>query len=259
MVDNDSADGSAAMVETEFPDARLIKPGANLGYAAGNNLAFGHAQGDWLLTLNPDTEFQDDSLSLACDALAEQPKAGCLAVRLVGPDGRTQRSVRGFPTPLGVMGQALGIDRLAPGSVWGSYSLPQFDYDRPGPAPQPMGTFLLFRREALAAVGDPRAPFDEKFPIFFNEVDLLYRLHKSGWSCWYEPRAHVLHHHGASTRQVRKSMVWESHRSLVRYFDKHLTGPARLWLPLVWLLATLSALVRAKGVYAGFRAQRDDL
>lgn len=259
MVDNDSSDGSAAMVETEFPDARLFRPGKNLGYAAGNNLAFSHAQGELLLTLNPDTEFEDDTLARACAALAKQPRAGSLAVRLVGPDGRTQRSVRGFPTPLGVMGQALRLDHLFPDSVLGSYSLPKFDYDRPGPAPQPMGTFLLFRREALAMVGDPCAPFDEQFPIFFNEVDLLYRLDRAGWPCWYEPSGHVWHHHGASTRQVRKSMVWESHRSLVRYLRKHLAGPERLWLPLVWLLATLSALVRAKGFYAGFRAQCDDL
>jgi GT2 family glycosyltransferase len=259
VVDNASADGSAEMVEREFPEVRLIRSDSNLGYAAGNNLAFSMAQGSLVLTLNPDTEFEDDSLSRACALIEARPKTGCLAVRLVDPAGRIQRSVRGFPTLTGVAGAVLGLDRVAPGSVWGSYSLRGFDYDAPGPAPQPMGTFLLFRREALESVGDPRAPFDESFPIFFNEVDLLFRLSMAGWECWYEPHAHVVHHHGASTRQVRKSMVWESHASLVRYFRKHLSGASRLLLPFVWLVATLSAFVRAKGVYAGFRTQRDRL
>jgi GT2 family glycosyltransferase len=117
-----------------------------------------------------------------------------------------------------------------------------------------MGTFVLFRRKALEAVGDPSAPFDEDFPIFFNDVDLLKRLADKGWPCWYSAAGHVVHHHGASTGQAnRKAMVWESHKSLVRYFRKHLAFPGRLLLPLIALAAYAAAFVRAKGYHAGFR------
>ena len=191
--------------------------------------------------------------------LRQRKNYGVLGLRLVGPDKNAQNSVRGFPTILGVIGTWAKLDRIFPASLLGSYSLPNFDYDSDGPAPQPMGTFLLFRRTALETVGDPQKPFDESFPIFFNEVDLLFRLNQAGWPCWYSAGAHVLHHHGASTRQVKKSMIWESHRSLVRYFRKHLKGPSRLLIPIIAGAAWIAALARAKGYHAGFRPEHNNL
>lgn len=259
VVDNASTDGSPEMMELEFPQWRLIRSGSNLGYAAGNNLAFNVASGEYLLTLNPDTEFEDDSLTTALETLVGRPEYGVLGLKLIGPDKTVQKSVRGFPTILGVIGAWTKLDSLAPIGPLGSYSLPAFDYSKDGPAPQPMGTFLLFRRTSLETVGDPKRPFDEDFPIFFNEVDLLARLSEAGLPCWYTAKAHVLHHHGASTRQVRKSMIWESHASLVRYFKKHLKGPGRALLPAIAVAAWVGAFVRAKGHHAGFRTQRHNL
>ena len=240
VVDNASDDDSERMVRKEFPEVDLLASPVNTGYARGNNLAFARAKGDRLLTLNPDTQVFAGTLDAALDALDRNPKTGAVAARLVGPDGETQRSIRGFPTASNLLRDA--------------YRLPHFDYEKEGPAPQPMGTFLLFRREALQSVGDPRKPFDEAFPIFFNEVDLLKRLDAAGWPTLYTPAAKLLHHGGESTKQARKAMIWESHRSLVRYLRKHGgTGFRSLALPLVSLAIYAGALVRAKGVHEGFR------
>ena len=245
VVDNASTDGSAEMVRAEFPEVDLVASPVNTGYARGNNLAFARAKGDRLLTLNPDTEVLEGTLDGALTALDRHSGAGAVAVRLVGPDGRTQRSVRGFPTAGAILGDLLRMGD--------AYRLRRFDYEAEGPAPQPMGTFLLFRREALAAVGDPTAPFDEDFPIFFNEVDLLKRLDDAGWPTVYTPDAAILHHGGESTKQVRKAMIWESHRSLVRYLRKHRgTGLATAALPLVAAVVSFAALVRARGTHEGF-------
>lgn len=257
VVDNASSDGSAQMVRDSFPAVRLNEPGSNTGYARGNNLAFESARGEWLLTLNPDTEVPEGALQVAIERLAAHDDAGCLALRLVGPDGQPQASVRGFPSVLGILGDLLGLARAFPGSVWDSYRMHGFDYSIERYAPQPMGTFLLFRRSALESIGNPRRPFDESFPIFFNEVDLLFRLRQAGWGCVYSPAAHVLHHGGMSTRQVRKSMIWESHRSLVRYLAKHAaTAFERAVLPVVELIVLVAALVRARGYDVGFRPNR---
>jgi GT2 family glycosyltransferase len=248
-VDNASSDGSAEMVAHQFPSIRLIASELNTGYARGNNLAFELARGEWLLTLNPDTELIDDSLDRAVEILAKHSTAGALGVRQVGLDGKTQQSIRGFPSVRGILGDLLGI------RAWDSYRMRGFDYEREQEAPQPMGTFLLFRREALASIGDPMHPFDESFPIFFNEVDLLFRLSRKGWKCLYTPQARILHHGGESTKLVRKSMIWESHKSLLRFFRKHYgTGIAKLGLPLLALVLYAAAFVRAKGYHAGFRA-----
>ncbi|MBV6459013.1 MAG: N-acetylglucosaminyl-diphospho-decaprenol L-rhamnosyltransferase [Fimbriimonadaceae bacterium] len=254
VVDNASSDGAAAMVLRDFPQVKLVEAGRNTGYAAGNNLAFSFASGSSLLALNPDTEFLRPTLAEAEAVLHAKPDRGCVAIRLLDPDGTRQSSVRGFPTWKGIIGDITGLGRRFPGSGWDSYRLDGFDYDVSGPAPQPMGTFLLFRREALAAVGDPKHPFDEDFPIFFNDVDLLKRLADKGWQTWYEATLSILHHGGMSTRQVRKSMIWESHRSLIRYAKKHMLGGAGLLVfPFAAGLIWLAALYRARGFDAGFR------
>ena len=259
VVDNASSDGSADMVKSQFPDVRLVASPVNTGYAHGNNLAVQAAKGEWLLTLNSDTEFLDNSLQKAIDILRAHPTAGCLAGRLIHPDGRTQRSVRGWPTALGVIGDSSGLGAKFPNGKLGSYRLTAFDYEKEQLAPQPMGTFLLFRREALAAVGDAKNPFDENFPIFFNEVDLLYRMSKAGWNCLYSPEVRVVHHGGESTKQVRKQMIWESHKSLVRFLKKHYRTPLNApGLALFAGLIYVAAFVRARGYDAGFGVHRHD-
>lgn len=251
VVDNASTDGSAERVRYEFPEVRLIASEVNTGYAKGNNLAFAAASGDWLLTLNPDTEFESNVLDPAIARLDCLDGFGCLACRLVGVDGKTQRSVRGFPTLLGIFGDLTGLGRLFPRSSLGSYRLTTFDYEREQDAPQPMGTFLLFRR---SAVPNPEAPFDEGFPIFFNEVDLLYRMASSGWKTRYVPDLSIRHLGGESTKQVRKSMIWESHRSLVRFLKKHNKSWLRsIGIGIASCLIYAGAFVRAKGWDAGFR------
>jgi len=251
VVDNASTDGSAEMVRTEFPSVILVDSKVNTGYAKGNNLAFEAASGDFLLTLNPDTEFRDDSLDRAISILKANPRYGVLGARQIALDGSTQHSVRGFPTILGIAGDILKIRSGA----FGSYRLSDFDYEQEQPAPQPMGTFLLFKREALESVGSAKKPFDESFPIFFNEVDLLYRLREVNWPCLYTPEVRVIHHGGEGTKQVRKNMIWESHRSLVRFLRKHLV---RWWnAPLYWMvfgIVYIGAFVRARGYSAGFRS-----
>jgi GT2 family glycosyltransferase len=271
VVDNASSDGSAEAldewqqnwIDSTYQSDRshrssspgslafyLIRSTTNTGYARGNNIAFEQAKGEWLLTLNPDTEVFAGSLQRALDTLARREDCGALGARQVSVDGSTQRSVRGFPSLSGILGALIGVRT----GVLGSYELAEFDYDTEQLCPQPMGTFLLFRREALTTVGPIQQPFDERFPIFFNEVDLLYRLKKAGWNCVYDPHVRVLHHGGESTKQIRPKMVWESHRSLIRYLKKH---ALRWWnapiYGIVFAVIWLGALARTRTIDVGFR------
>lgn len=251
VVDNQSRDGSAEMVQAQFPQFTCLESGGNLGYAAGNNLGIKHASGEYVLTLNSDTELGPNVLESAVNKLEAMPKYGALGVKQMGLDGNVQHSVRGFPSLTGVFADATGLGRVLP--ALDSYRQRNFDYSQSQDADQPMGTFLLLRRSALNDIAINGEPFDLDFPIFFNEVDLLYRLRQKGWLCHYAADIEILHHGGESTKQVRKNMIWESHKSLVRYFSKHLTGMARISLPLVAGIIYLAALVRARGYHAGFR------
>lgn len=250
VVDNASKDGSAKMVRSDFPWVQLEASERNVGYAAGNNIAFRRAQGDLQLTLNADTEFFDDSLQTAIDLMKGHERAGVLAGKLLDPDRKTvQPSMRSFPTPGAILPEMFGLAKVLPRQFRG-YRQTDFDYSREREAEQPMGSFLLFRKSALNDVG----LMDERFPIFFNDVDILVRLKTAGWSIWYSPDVQLIHHGGGSTKQIPKAMIWESHRSLIRYYWKWY----RAWwsAPLLALfsgIVWLGALVRARGWNAGFR------
>lgn len=149
VVDNSSTDGSADMVRDRFPNVQLICPGRNTGYATGNNLAFAHAKGDLLLTLNPDTVVQSGTLSISAAELRSRADFGVLGIKLIGMEGEVQASVRGFPTAIGIFGAVTGLGSMFPGSILDSYRLSNFNYSVTQPAPQPMGTFYSLRRKLL--------------------------------------------------------------------------------------------------------------
>ena len=241
VVDNASGDGSAERVRDRFPAVHLIANRENRGYAAGNNQGIAAARGRNVMLLNPDTEVPREAVERLEASLAERPHAGAAAPMLAHPDGRPQASVRGFPTPLALLGAVTGLARLVPaGSPLAAYR-PRALPAAPAVVDQPMASCLLLRGETLRAVGG----FDEAFPMFFNDVDLCWRLRQAGWEIWFVPEARVVHHGGASTRQVRLAMLWESHRSLHHYYQKHYRG--RLIWPLYGLIIA--------AIYAGAGAR----
>ncbi len=245
VLDNASHDGSAEMVRSGFPEVHLVASERNLGYAAGNNLLLQKARGEYLLLLNPDTEVTEGALDTAVQYMREGPDIAALGAKLIHPDGRVQRSVRGFPEPEAVLWEYLGLARLFPRSRrFGAYRMTWFTYDHIAEVDQPMGTFLMLSRRAVQAVG----LMDERFPIFFNEVDWCYRAKQKGLKIVFHPGVVIIHHGGASTRQVRPQMIWESHRSLQRFYQKHYRQ--RLPKPIYWLILgsiTLNAWLRTLG------------
>lgn len=237
VVDNASGDASVSAVEERFPRVRVIANGHNLGYARGNNQGAATARGRYLLLLNPDVVIPEGVLDRALAIMDEEADIGALGARLVHPDGRVQQSVRGFPAPLAVACEALGLSRLFPRSrVLASYRMPWFDYQKRSDVDQPMGTFLMIRREAWDRVG----PFDERFPIFFNEVDWCLRARQAGFRIVYAPEVEIVHYGGASTAQVAPAMAWESRRGLLAFYRKHYRGPVNA--PAYWLAAGASWL-----------------
>jgi len=221
VVDNASTDGSADMVRAQHPWARLIANSENRYYAAANNQGLRELQAPLKLLLNPDIEVHPGSLQTLVRFMQDHPQAGAVAPRLREPDGTIQRSCRAFPTPDIVLYEALGLSRLFPRSrTFGKYRMGWWDYGDTRRVPQPMASALLLRDAALEQIG----LFDEQFPMFFNDVDLCRRLWDAGWEVWFTPQAEMTHLGGAATRQARREMIVASHRSFVRYYQKHFRG-----------------------------------
>lgn len=236
VVDCASHDDSAAMVAREFPAVKLIASAENLGFAAGNNRAYEIAIGEWIWLLNPDTEIEANAAEFLIDFLRDNPDAGAVASALVDArDGHIQRSCRTFPTPAALWAQAIGLAALFPRSKrFGFYKMGYWNYRDARAVEQPMASSFLLRRRAIETIG---GLFDEQFPIFFNDVDLCYRLKQVGWQIWFEPRSRVKHWGGASTGQIKLEMIAQSHRSLAKFYAKHYRGQvaAPLYFATIWM------------------------
>jgi len=235
VVDNASTDGSADMVRDKYPSVKLIQNETNVGYARGNNQAMKLASHEYYLLLNPDTEVTEFALERLLDFMISYPGVGAAGCRLIHPNGVVQRSVRTFPTPDVILFEALGLSKLFPRHRWfGKYRMGWWNYADLREVDQPMGSCLILRRKAIEEVGG----MDEEFPIFFNDVDLCYRLKRAGWRIYFVPDATVIHHGGRSTSQVRREMIIESHRSLLRFYEKHYRGTINplLYYLAIWLI-----------------------
>ena len=243
VVDNASGDGTVEMVRAEFPQVHLVANEENRGYAAANNQAIRAGDAPFVFLLNPDTGARQGALAALLREMMDEPRVGAVAPQLVLPDGSVERSCRSFPEPAAVLYDAAGLPRLFPRSeVLGRYRMTYWDHKSRRDVDQPMASALALRRAALEEVG----LFDESFPLYFNDVDLCYRLRRAGWKIVFQPAAQVLHHHGGSTSQARPRAVLESHRGLVRFYRKHYRG--KVSLPGYWavvLMAALTAYPRA--------------
>jgi len=222
VVDNASADFDETAFRAEFPDVTLIRNTENTGYAHANNQALKIATGDYVLLLNPDTEVTEGALPTLLDFMQSHKHAAAAGPKLLRPNGEIDRSVRTFPYPGPIAWEYLGLSKLFPKSrVFGAYRMTWFGYDAVAEVDQPMGSALILNKEAVRDVGE----MDEGFPIFFNEVDWLYRAKQNGWEVYFVPNAVVIHHGASSTKQVkRRTMIRESHKSLLRFYTKHFRG-----------------------------------
>lgn len=203
VVDNASSDGSAELVETDFPWVRLIAGGENLGYGPAVNLVADRTDAEWIAPANQDIELQPGALERMLASARGRAGIGAVAPRLIGPDGATQHSVHPFPTLWLTLLFNLGVYRLSRRLADRLCLVGFWDPDRPREVPWALAAFLPVRREAFDAVGR----FDAGMWLHAEDVDLAWRLHRAGWRTWYEPSARVSHSGSVSTRKAFGSGV----------------------------------------------------
>jgi GT2 family glycosyltransferase len=242
VVDNLSSDGSVKIIQEFSPSVTLIENQKNLGYAHANNQGIEKSTGRYVLLLNPDTEIRGKALGSMFRFMETNPDIGALGPKLLNPDGSVQPSCREFPGFSTLLWEFSGLSRLFPESrIFGRWRMGYFGFDRTGEVDQPMGSCLMLRRKTLEQIG----LFDERFPMFFNDLDLCCRIKAAGWKIFFYAEAQVTHHRGASTSKAKRKMIWLSHLAFYRFFKKHKTGWGnRLLLSLLLIPLVLTALLR---------------
>jgi N-acetylglucosaminyl-diphospho-decaprenol L-rhamnosyltransferase len=217
VVDNASSDDSSQMVQTAFPQVRLIANTQNLGFVRANNLALRESQGDHVLLLNPDAELLEGALSTLQEFLDEHPRSGAVGPRLVYGDGALQHAAFRFPTLLQTYFDFFPWPaRLLQSAVNGRY--PRAAYSgQPFPADFVLGACLMIRRTAMDQIGI----LDERYFMYCEEMDWCKRLGQAGWGVWCEPRATVVHREAQSSRQTKWPSYVEKWRSRSIFYERY--------------------------------------
>jgi GT2 family glycosyltransferase len=234
VVDNASHDGSADMVQAEFPNVRLIRSATNLGFGNGNNLALQQAKGRYVVLLNSDAKLPPPALSKALALMEAAPNVGMGGGRLLAPNGSWQPSARRFPS---LLDEFLTLSGLA-----AKFPQPRFfgRFDRtwadPGLAADVdwvPGAFAIIRRELIDRIGF----FDPRFFLYYEEVDLCRRIKAAGFAVHYWPDLKISHIGGESSKTLKdmsftstgsQLTLWRMRSQLLFYRKWH--GPFLAWL-----------------------------
>jgi GT2 family glycosyltransferase len=227
VVDNASHDGTADQVEQHHPGVRLLRSEHNLGFAAGNNLAARHARGHMLLLLNPDALPTPGAIARGLALMADHPGVGMAGGLLLGEDGSPQPSGRMFPT---LLQEALVLSGLAarfPRSRWfGRFDRTWADPGAAAAVDWVPGAFAFVRRDLFDELGG----FDERFFLYYEEVDLCRRIQAAGHTVQLWPELRVHHIGGESARTVQGQAVaksgsqltlWRARSGLLYYRKSH--------------------------------------
>ncbi len=224
VIDNDSQDGSFEMVREQFPSVKVLAS-PNVGFAAGVNQGLRIASGEFVLLLNPDVAIFEPAVIKLRDYMLAHPKVGVAAPRLINPDGSTQDSCYRFPniwTPL--------LRRSPLGRIpWGrkilqKYLLHDWSHDQNGPVGWVLGASMFFRRAALEQIG----LFDERFFLYFEDVDMCRRFWQAGWEVHYVAEAEFVHYHrrlSAEYSGLQGIFAYPTRlhiQSAIKYFAKYL-------------------------------------
>jgi len=219
LVDNGSADGSVPYLKRKFPEITFLPLPHNVGFSEAYNKAFDSAKGNFFLALNNDTILPPDAIRRICDGIAPSRVHGMYALRMVLPDG--------------------SVDNL--GLVVDRYGLSWENKDPSLPIDGPCGGAGIYSRDMLMDIKDAHGFFDSRFFLYFEDVELIMRAKKKGYTCGLLDDIKVTHAHGATSKKIRSAALYFFNRNRVIAHKKHIRG---FWNHSVFFLMQCVVVVR---------------
>lgn len=240
VVDNASHDNTVDMVKHEFPQVQLIANQANLGFSAANNQALRLATGEFVLLLNPDMKPLKSTFDNMIHWMKLNRSAAAAGCRLLDSNGWIVRHVRRLPNAWNQLAIVLKLPYFFP-HIIDKYLGADFDYDYPSPVDTVRGGFLMIRKDVFRSILSEdrfaRGEFlDERFFVWFEDVDFCRTLKEYGKELWYTPAASCVDLVGQSFKQLSRVKAQKLFKSsMLKYFDKwHHRSLGSLLLRLAW-------------------------
>ena len=252
VVDNHSTNEVAQTLSRRFSQIKLIQSDKNLGFGGGNNLAFAHSSGKYVMCVNPDLIVDTDTLQYLRQYLDESPLTGVVGPRTIDDTGNIVQTVRAKYTWWRLWARYWQIDVLLPQLVHGRYWSLVKKAKEPFEADWLQGSCLLMRREVYKEVNG----FDENFFLYMEDTDLCDRIHEAGWKVVYVPQATAIHYGGMTTSKHHLIRIRSYHISPLYYYRKRGRKNVVKLLKFVFIIEILMKVLTRR--LANFFSYRDE-
>jgi GT2 family glycosyltransferase len=235
VVDNGSIEKSEDLIKNEFPMIKFIANQINKGFPKASNQGIRISKGEYILLLNPDTVILPNTIEQCISFLDTNPQVAVVTCYVELATGQIDPAChRGFPTPWASLCYFLGLEKLFPKSrLFSRYHLGWLPLNIRHEIDTPSGCFYLVKRSVLNEVG----LLDEDYFLYFEEVDLSYRIKEKGWKIFFLPEVKIIHYKGISsgikkdtkhmskaTKETKKLAINSFCNSMKLFYDKHYKG-----------------------------------
>ena len=218
VVDDDSTDGSAQGLKYRTLPLRIIYNRKRLGYGKSCNVGAGQGRGEYILFLNTDTRLMRNSILIPIQFMAEKRNkdVAIVGIMLKSELGEVSRHCSCFPSYADYFIRMLALYRLFPDGFT-SNSLKDWDHLSSREVDQVLGAFMMIRRSVFQEVRG----YDERFFVYFEDLDLSLRMHQLGYKSIYLSQAKAFHAGGGTARSVWAESLFFNLRSRIQYGYKH--------------------------------------
>jgi O-antigen biosynthesis protein len=219
VVDNNSVDGSEAIIRDKFPEVKWVCNNENIGFSKATNQGIKLSNSEYILCINPDTVIEESTLKLCIDFMDQHPEAGGLGPKMIDGKGKyLPESKRGLPTPQTALFKIIGLTKLFPNSpVFARYYLGHLPKNEVSSIEILTGSFMFLRKTVLDKVG----LFDESFFMYGEDIDLSYRILQAGYKNYYFPETTIIHYRGESTKKSTTNYVLIFYKAMKIFAEKH--------------------------------------
>ncbi|MEA1963489.1 MAG: glycosyltransferase family 2 protein [Patescibacteria group bacterium] len=255
VVDNNSEDDTVGIVRKEFPQVKLIVNFENFGFAKANNQAIKQVKGEYILLLNPDMRVKNDTFKNMLKWMDENPQARVAGCKLVNETGEIIKHVRCFPKILDQLAIVLKLPHIFP-NILNKYLINDFDYEKQAKVDSIRGGFFLVRNNAAGTqnvetqnlaslhIAFPKLKLDERYFLWFEEVDFCLQIKNASEEAWYTPAAECVDYVGQSFKQVDTAKKQKYFRdSQLKYFKKWHPAWQYYLLKIAWVFGVFILFV----------------
>jgi len=222
VVDNNSDDDSISAINEKYPSVITIENETNIGFGSANNQALKIARGKYLLLINPDTLVKENTFEVMIKFLEENKDVGIAGCKVLNPDGTIQLACRrSFPGPWISFTKVIGLSTLFPKSkLFAKYNLTYLDENESNEVDAISGSFMMLTRDAFNKVGG----FDTDFFMYGEDLDLCYRIQKSGMKVFYVSDTEIIHYKGESTKRSKIDETKVFYSAMHLFVRKHFSS-----------------------------------